>query len=71
MMYLQKSFTVPAAPGKISACEQCVYQREPHAKWCPVLRRLTDVAIVPRAARGFRFSTEQLAEIFPPKTVLK
>jgi hypothetical protein len=35
MMYQQKSFTVPAAPGKITACEACVYGRGPHAKWCP------------------------------------
>jgi hypothetical protein len=34
MMYLQNSFTVPAAPEKISACEACVYGRGPHAPWC-------------------------------------
>ena len=27
MMYLQKSFTVPAAPEKITACEACVFNR--------------------------------------------
>ena len=34
MMYLQKSFTVPAAPEKITACEACVYERGAHAMWC-------------------------------------
>jgi hypothetical protein len=33
-MYLQKSFTVPVAPEKITACEACVYGRGPHAEWC-------------------------------------
>jgi hypothetical protein len=36
MMYLQKSFKVPAAPEKITACEACVYGRGPHAPWCPL-----------------------------------
>lgn len=36
MMYLQKSFTVLAAPSKITACEACVYNRGSHADWCPV-----------------------------------
>jgi hypothetical protein len=35
MMYLQKSFTVPAAPKKIMACERCVYGSGQHAPWCP------------------------------------
>jgi hypothetical protein len=34
MMYLQKAFTVPAAPSKITAGEACVYGRGPHALWC-------------------------------------
>lgn len=34
MMYLQKSFTVPAAPLKITACEACVYARGMHEDWC-------------------------------------
>lgn len=36
MMYLQKSFTVPAAPAKITACERCVYGSGPHASFCPL-----------------------------------
>ena len=32
MMYLQKSFTVPAAPERIS--ERCVYGSGQHAPWC-------------------------------------
>ena len=39
MMYLQGSFTVPAAPGKITACEACVYGRGPHASHCPRFER--------------------------------
>jgi hypothetical protein len=35
MMYLQNSFTLPASPEKITACEACVYGRGPHARWCP------------------------------------
>jgi hypothetical protein len=35
MMYLQKSFTVPAAPEKITACEACVYGRGHHAPTGP------------------------------------
>lgn len=34
MKYLQSSFTVPAAPQKITACERCVYGRGHHATWC-------------------------------------
>jgi hypothetical protein len=30
MMYLQKSFAVPAAPEKITACERCVYGSGQH-----------------------------------------
>src|SRR5215469_6954254 len=35
MMYLQNSFTVPAAPEKITACEACVYGRGEHAEGAP------------------------------------
>jgi hypothetical protein len=34
MMCLQTSFTLPAAPEKISACEKCVYGGKEHAPWC-------------------------------------
>ena len=34
MMYLQKAFTVPAAPEKITACEACVYGCRLRAPWC-------------------------------------
>ena len=34
MMYLQKAFTVAAAPEKITECEACVYGRGAHAPWC-------------------------------------
>jgi hypothetical protein len=43
MMYLQNSFTVPAAPEKITACEACVYGRGLHEWWCPVGTRPLDV----------------------------
>jgi hypothetical protein len=39
MMYLQKSFTFPAAPEKMTACEACVYGRGPHASHCPHFER--------------------------------
>jgi len=39
MMYLQGTFTVPAAPEKITACEACVYGRGPHASHCPYFER--------------------------------
>jgi hypothetical protein len=43
MMYLQKSFTVPAAPKKITASEACVYGRGLHEWWCPVGMRPWDL----------------------------
>jgi hypothetical protein len=46
MMYLQKSFTVPAAPEKINCCEKCVYGSGQHAPWCP------EVMDARRAAMG-------------------
>lgn len=37
MKYLQSSFTIER-PVKVTCCEQCVYERGPHADWCPVGR---------------------------------
>ena len=34
MKYLQPSFTVPAAPEKVTACEKCAYGTGDHADWC-------------------------------------
>ena len=62
MMYLQKAFTVPAAPGKISACEACVYGRGLHASWCRYFQRRecsgplpggTDITVVQTGEKTF------------------
>ena len=34
MKYLQPSFTVPAAPEKVTACEKCAYGTGNHADSC-------------------------------------
>ena len=34
MLYTKKTFTVPAAPKQIQACEACVYGRGEHSPDC-------------------------------------
>lgn len=51
MKYLQPSFTVPAAPEKVTACEKCAYGTGEHADWCTIgrfqdkIRRDLDAAL--------------------------
>lgn len=53
MKYLQPSFTVPAAPEKVTACEACVYGRGLHSEWCPVFNAMVKLrAAVDRIPGG-------------------